>query len=434
MRMSQLIAYAAPGAAIKGMTLPLMSYLPPVYASLSGFSLGTVGLVFMIARLWDLVTDPVAGVVMDRTNPPFGKRKFWMAAATPALMASIWLLFNPGPDAALPSLIGLLIFFYVAWTVLTISHAAWPADLARAQADRTRLIAWREWAGVLGMLAVLAAPVLLAEPDADLKTQLSIIGGTLVVLLPVVVIPALLVLPHAKAVPANPVQQPKLLDSWHLLCRSQQIRRLLLADLLSGCGYAANSATSYFVFANLLQLESKYSLIMLAFMIGMIIGVPVMLKFSLKLGASRGFAIAMLGSAAISLCLAALPDGALVLAVAANAALGFFTGGYQFNLNAEMVRLATEDHARLGVDRSSQHLALLTMTNKAGYALAVGGVYLMLEAFGGQNASVSNVPKALVIGLGLFVPACFFVASSWAFSRINRMKDIENPAKALFES
>ncbi|NBU83955.1 MAG: hypothetical protein EBS21_05020 [Sphingomonadaceae bacterium] len=59
-----MIAYAAPGAAIKGMTLPLISYLPPVYAALSGFSLTSVGLVFMFARLWDLIIDPVAGSIM----------------------------------------------------------------------------------------------------------------------------------------------------------------------------------------------------------------------------------------------------------------------------------------------------------------------------------------------------------------------------------
>ena len=268
-----MIAYAAPGAAIKGMTLPLISYLPPVYAALSGFSLTSVGLVFMFARLWDLIIDPVAGSIMDGTRPPLGNRKFWIAVSTPVLMILVWLLFNPAPDTTSPQLAGMLIAFYIAWTLLTISYAAWPTDLATDQENRTRMIAWREWAGVLGMLGVLASPVLIAGPGAALPAQLSIMGSTLIVLLPLAVLPALIMLPQVKPERAFETRRSSILDGWRLVRHSRATRTLLLANLLSGCGYAANSAT-FFVFSNYLKLEPQYSTIMLGFMVGMIVGVP----------------------------------------------------------------------------------------------------------------------------------------------------------------
>lgn len=410
-----MIAYAAPGAAIKGMTLPLISYLPPVYAALSGFSLTSVGLVFMFARLWDLIIDPVAGSIMDGTRPPLGNRKFWIAVSTPVLMILLWLLFNPAPDTTAPQLAGMLIVFYIAWTVLTISYAAWPTDLATDQENRTRMIAWREWAGVLGMLGVLASPVLIAGPGAALPAQLSIMGSTLIVLLPLAVLPALIMLPQVKPERAFETRRSSILDGWRLVRHSRATRTLLLANLLSGCGYAANSATSFFVFSNYLKLEPQYSTIMLCFMVGMIVGVPVLMKLSLSFGAHRGFTIAMVGSAAASLSFAAVPEGALYLAIIANTTLGFFTGGYQLNLNAEMVRFAGEDRDQSGSDRTSQHLALLEMTNKLGYALAIGFVYALLGIFAGDNAVLSDLPNPVLLALGAALPALLFVGSAFAF-------------------
>lgn len=423
MRLSHMIAYATPGAAIKGMTLPLISYLPPVYAALSGFSLTSVGLVFMFARLWDLVIDPVAGSIMDRTRLPLGNRKFWIAVSTPVLMVMLWLLFNPAPDATIPWLAGLLVLFYIAWTALTISHAAWPTDLAEDQESRTRMIAWREWAGVLGMLGVLAAPVMIAGQGATLPAQLSIMGSTLVVLLPLAVLPALILLPSSKPARIEEIQRSSPLDGWRLIRHSRPTRTLLLADLLSGCGYAANSATSFFIFSNYLKLEPQYSTIMLCFMIGMIVGVPVLMKLSLRLGAQGGFTIAMIGSATASLSFAAVPESALYLAIIANSALGFFTGGYQLNLNAEMVRLASEDRQHSGIDRTSQHLALLAMTNKLGYAFAIGVVYVLLEVFTGGAAAMSDLPNPVLLSLGAALPAVLFIGSAFAFNAIKVERD-----------
>jgi GPH family glycoside/pentoside/hexuronide:cation symporter len=410
-----MIAYAAPGAAIKGMTLPLISYLPPVYAALSGFSLTSVGLVFMFVRLWDLIIDPVAGSIMDGTSPPLGNRKFWIALSTPVLMLLLLLLFNPTSSTTLPQLAGMLIVFYIAWTLLTISYAAWPTDLAKDQENRTRMIAWREWAGVLGMLGVLASPVLIAGPGASLPKQLSIMGSTLIVLLPLAVLPALIMLP--RAIPEQTVQthRSSILDGWRLIRHSRKTRTLLLANLLSGCGYAANSATSFFVFSNYLKLEPQYSMIMLCFMVGMIVGVPVLMKLSLWFGAQRGFMVAMIGSAAASLAFVVIPPNALYLTIIVNATLGFFTGGYQLNLNAEMVRLAGEDRDQSGSDRTSQHLALLEMTNKLGYALAIGFVYALLAIFSGDTAVLSDLPNPALLALGTVLPAALFVGSALAF-------------------
>lgn len=413
-----MLSYALPGLAIKAMTVPLLAYLPPLYASLPGLSLATVGVIFMLARLWDILTDPLAGALMDRSRPPFGRRKFWILVTAPVLMACVWPLLNPPESASAGYLAGLLFVFYLAWTLLTIAHAAWPADLSSSAASRTRLIAWREWAGVVGMILLLASPIILLGGGVPLGDQLRVMAGLLLLLIPVTVLPALLFLPNGTNGHAG--HKPKLSGAWRLLRQSPALRRLLAADLLSGCGYAANSATSYFIMTNYLSVGDQYSAIMLCFMLAMIAGIPIFLKISLRSGSEFSFLFAMIGAAIASLGFAVAPSGNVLAAMAINAALGFCTGGYQFNLNTEMVRLASVDRNHSGQDRVSLHLALLAMTNKLGYALAVGLVYLLLQTFGGPRGDPAALPSSALIGLGMVAPAAMFIAAGWILFRSAR--------------
>ncbi len=90
--------------------------------------------------------------------------------------------------------------------------------------------------------------------------------------------------------------------------------------------------------------------------------------------------------------------------MAAQIALGICTGGYQLNLNSLMVSVATEYSDRTGVDTSGAHFALLALTNKLGYAFAIGVAYPALQVLGFRAGGLltGGVRLALLsVGLGL---------------------------------
>ncbi|GAW40611.1 putative symporter YagG [Brevundimonas sp. SH203] len=406
-------AYALPGAATKALVLPLISFLPPLYAQQPSLSLAAVGLLFMAARFWDILIDPAVGYVMDRSNPPLGRRKFWILVAAPLMLLTVWPLFDPAPGLGVAGLGGLLFLFYLGWTIVQISHAAWPAELTRDPAERVRLIGWREWAGVIGMIAILSAPALIGK-TSSLTDQARILGVVVMVLLPLTLLPALVFLPRRAYQPAH---KPSPIDLWVLLSAPGPLRRLLTADLLSGAAYAANSATAFFIVSDHLRLGAQYPMIMLCFMLGMLAGIPVLMRVSQRRGERFGFGLSMIGAALASLVFAAVPPGSAVLAMAAYAAIGFFTGGYQFNLSAAMVDLADQDRIRSGRDRVSLHLALLAMTNKVGYAVAIGVVYALLQVFDYRAGAADGRTTGVIIGLGLVAPAVLFIASAFNYAR-----------------
>ncbi len=417
-----IVRYAAIGFVTKALTLPLISYLPPAYAQATGLPLATIGLLFMVARLWDILLDPIAGYCIDRFDPPLGPRKFWILLAALVMMLTIPPVFAPGAfglgrDGAIVGPAILLLIFYFGWTMMSVAHAAWPAELSHVPADRARLIAWREWAGVLGMLGIVTAPALVEHlSSARLTQQLGVMGGFAAIALPIALVLTF-------GLPSGHPQKGGRADPLvvlHLLRRPGGLRRLLLADLLSGGGFAVVSATSFFILS-LLGLGAAFSMLMLVYFIGMIAGVPLFLRITILAGARRSFAIAMTGAAVATLAFALVPYGALAVAMALQFAVGLFTGGYQSNLNAAMVQVAQDDADRTGRTAMGNHFALLALTNKLGYALAIGICYPLLDTLGFHGTVAGpDANGALLMAIGLGGVAALLICGGFAFPQVSQ--------------
>lgn len=52
------------------------------YTDTFGISVAAAGTIMLIARFWDMISDPIMGVIADRTNTKWGKFRpyiLWMA-------------------------------------------------------------------------------------------------------------------------------------------------------------------------------------------------------------------------------------------------------------------------------------------------------------------------------------------------------------------
>ena len=91
--------------------LPVNLYVLPFYAEL-GIPLYAMSILIFCARISDAITDPLMGVITDRTNTRWGRRKPWIVIGTPLLMLSLYKLFLP-PDA--PTM-----WYFGTWMVLAL--------------------------------------------------------------------------------------------------------------------------------------------------------------------------------------------------------------------------------------------------------------------------------------------------------------------------
>jgi Na+/melibiose symporter-like transporter len=84
----RLAAFASPSVAAAAAGLPIALYLPAYYAADLGLGLTLLGSIFMFTKIWDVITDPIVGMLTDRYPTRWGRRRHWIALGTPLLGAS----------------------------------------------------------------------------------------------------------------------------------------------------------------------------------------------------------------------------------------------------------------------------------------------------------------------------------------------------------
>ena len=118
----QLAAYSGISLPAAAMGMPIAVYLPRFYSEGLGLSLITVGMIFTLARIWDVITDPMMGWLIDRYETRWGRRKHWIAISVPILVIAIYHVFLPDPSSVTPLYLGFwLIVLYVGYTMLAWS-------------------------------------------------------------------------------------------------------------------------------------------------------------------------------------------------------------------------------------------------------------------------------------------------------------------------
>ena len=160
--------YGLLGLPLAFVALPLYVVLPNHYARAFGVPLATLGAVLLGARLFDAVIDPLLGRWSDRLFARSVQSVLaWGAVAALVLGVGFTLLFFP-PTRHLPTLVawatGCLLVTYTAYSALSIMHQSWGAMLGGDEAQRSRVVAWREGLGLLGVILASIAPVAFGLP------------------------------------------------------------------------------------------------------------------------------------------------------------------------------------------------------------------------------------------------------------------------------
>ncbi len=89
-------------------------YLPFFYSNIFGLTLDQVALLLVVTRIWDAVSDPMMGVLADRTSTKWGKyRPYLMLMAVPFALSGIFLFSTP---AATPTV--KLVWAYLTYIMM----------------------------------------------------------------------------------------------------------------------------------------------------------------------------------------------------------------------------------------------------------------------------------------------------------------------------
>lgn len=130
----------------------------PFFNVALGVSPALLGIATCVFRVWEAVTDPIMGMISDRTESRFGRRAPYIiggSAVAALLFALIWwcpLGMSPGFYFGWFMLLSVL--FYTAFTVFGIPFVALGYEMSPDYHERTRIMAWRTWFSSLGGICI----------------------------------------------------------------------------------------------------------------------------------------------------------------------------------------------------------------------------------------------------------------------------------------
>lgn len=394
-----LFAYSLPGLPIAAMGLPLAVHLPNFYAVDVGLGYFVAGAIFFAARFLDVFLDPIMGVVSDRTQSRWGRRRVWMVASVPIMSIAAWLVFMPSPGVTWPFVVATFVLLFIGWTMLTITHLAWGGELTGDYHERSRVTASREAAYIIGMITVLLLPALIQEQGGDKFAQIASMGWFVIVTLPIGVGVAVLVIKEQQLppVPHLPLR-PALKAIWN----NGPLRYVLVCDLISGIsgGIVATLFIPMVSFGLELPREANW-LLLLYFLMG-VIAIPPMVWLARKLGKHQTLVLHCLINAVLIPCILLLPKGELWPSLTLWLLFGLNMSVGPFLFRAIMADVADHDHVETGQPRAGVYFALLALTNKLGYSCAIIASLWTL-AYIGFDGKGGNAPDTVFSMMLLYV-------------------------------
>lgn len=173
------------GGLMDGGGVALMACILVKYMETMGIPLKIASTIFMIAKLWDAITDPVMGFISDNTRSKWGRRKPYMFWGGVSIIVSIFLLFMPVTQWGMSTngFIAYMLIMYLIWntcsTLSQVPYCSMASDISpsfreRNNANTVKLIFTAASSGLAYVLPLLLIDALIREDGVKLISDITI--------------------------------------------------------------------------------------------------------------------------------------------------------------------------------------------------------------------------------------------------------------------
>lgn len=409
----QLSAFAAPSMPLLALSLPSLIFLAPYFNEHLGLSLTTVSLIFLSARILDIVIDPMIGGFQDRSTPKMGRRRFWLAATTPFFMAIIWVVFvGLQPGSPPPLVAACVLVMYALYSSMTIAHLSWAGELQPDYHGRTRTLGAVQVAGMIGYVAMLLLPAIVMQSGGKSATAVHVMGYAALVALPTTIALCVLTVKE-RALPPQP--HVGFRETLRALAENKSLRMVLGPDFLIGVGYGVTGGLFLFLFRHYLGFTASSELLLLVYFLSGLCGIPFWTWLGRRIGKHRALQVGCIHAGIMLALTPLIPKGEFWIGIAVLVLAGFSQSAGTMLVRSMMADVVDEDTVKTGGQRSGLFFGLMLTTSKVG--LAMGPLtYAVLDVFGfDAKLGAANTPTAMTALVILFtgVPFVLNMLAAW---------------------
>lgn len=176
------IGYALGDAAAGGITWKIMSIAFPVFfTNVFGLSFADTALLMLIARLFDVVTDPLMGSLADRTKSRWGTYRPWLIyGAIPFGLIFALLLFTPdfGPVGKRIYAYTLYLMMMAIYTAVNVPYGSLLGVMTDDDNEKNQFSAYRMvGAYAVGSIMLFSFPYIQKAIGGSEQHQYAVIGA-----------------------------------------------------------------------------------------------------------------------------------------------------------------------------------------------------------------------------------------------------------------
>ena len=390
----RMVGFSLPALGLNTLVTAVFVFLPSLYAEHRGFEAATVGLIFFLAKIVDMVAAPTWGVFMDSYRTRWGRRRPWLALSAPILMLAILMLYNPPETVTGLYLFCWLATLYIGWDAWTISHTSWALELSRDYDRRSRITGLLQVMVMIGGITISLVPAIMERIGNPTYPELaSAIGWFMIIVLPLTALICLVSVPE-RDTPNRP--HLGFNRGLSILFGNMALLRLLIVNaLLSFSTYFVRGLFVFFV-SYTLNLENRIGFLLAFLIVGGLLGLPVWLRLAQRRNKHRAMQAAVVTGALAPLTLLLLPPANLVLTAVAFLLVGLSASAIEFLPRATMADVCDEDHVQSGSERMGLYYSLLQLSSKFafGTGILIGFSFLTVFGFDPELGS-NNTAEAL---------------------------------------
>jgi GPH family glycoside/pentoside/hexuronide:cation symporter len=379
------LAYGLMGFPLAFAALPLYVILPNHYARAFGVPLATLGVVLLGARLFDAFIDPAIGKLVDRlfTRSTSAVLAFGALAAVVLATGFLLLFFPPAlsPTALVAWASLMLMITYAGYSALTVAHQAWGALLGGSETQQSRIVAWREGLGLLGVVTASVLPALMGLPltAAVFCAALALAWlGWQRAVRPAAGPAKELALAHTAGHSTAPAAASVWLP-WH----QAQFRRLMTVFIVNGIASAVPATLVLFFIQDLLQAPPALEPLFLgSYFLSAALAIPLWLKAVKRLGLARSWLAGMALSILVFIWAGQLGAGDVALFALVCALSGAALGADLALPGALLAGVIHAGQARHPALAAGGYFGWWNFATKLNLALAAGLALPLLSLFG----------------------------------------------------
>lgn len=384
-----------------------------------GIGPGLAGTVVLVGRIWDSINDPLVGMLSDRLQTRWGRRRpFLLFGAVPFGLTFFLLFFVPnfarnGALAIYYSIVYLL--FDTIYTIVNVPYSALTPELSEDYDERSNLAGWRMGVSIFAALVTGGTFKLLAEHvfavwfgggTEGIRAGYALAAGIWGVTM---VIPLWLLARHIEEPERPPDEDPlRPLQTFREVFSNRPFRLGATIYLLSFATVDIILVVFIRFLVDYVRVRPGFDNLLLAIVLGIaFLSMPVVVQLMRRYGKRNTYIGSMFIMAVVLLIISQVPPGGQNMMIGAAVIAGMGFGAAQAVPWAIVADVVEADELKTGKRREGIYAGYLVFFRKLASAFAIFVVGQVLYFTGFISSTTGSVyieqPESALWALRVFV-------------------------------